>query len=203
MKELTKHRKHGNHAPIEAGTAVRPKRPRTAVPVAVPLPPITPTLIDQVCERHRGRPGELLGILEELQNLHPHKFLPPETLECVAETVGMPVSQVFSVATFYAFFNLKPQGEHTLVVCRGTACHTRGSKARLESLKRLLKLTEEEGADKIFLTTADKRFTIKTVACFGQCALAPVVEVDGKMKSHVTEVCLKELLNTLKRGKHK
>lgn len=203
MKELTKHRKHGNHAPIEAGTAIRPKRPRAAVPVAVPLPPITPTLIDQVCERHRGRPGELLGILEELQNLHPHKFLPPETLECVAETVGMPVSQVFSVATFYAFFNLKPQGEHTLVVCRGTACHTRGSKARLESLKRLLKLTEEEGADKIFLTTADKRFTIKTVACFGQCALAPVVEVDGKMKSHVTEVCLKELLNTLKRGKHK
>ena len=122
----------------------------------------------------------------------------------MAAEVGVPVSQVFSVATFYAFFNLKPQGEHTLVVCRGTACHTRGSKARLESLKRMLKLTEEEGVDKIFLTTADKKFTIKTVACFGQCALAPVVEVDGSMKSHVTEVCLKELLNGLtKRGKRK
>ncbi len=203
MKELTKHRKHGLRAPVESGPTVRPKRPRAAVPVVVPLPPITPTLINQVCEQHRGKPGELLGILEELQNLHPHKFLPPETLEAVAETVGVPVSQVFSVATFYAFFNLKPQGEHTLIVCRGTACHTRGSKARLESLKRLLKLTEEEGADKLFLTTADKKFTVKTVACFGQCALAPVVEVDGKMKSHVTEVCLKELLNSLKRGKHK
>lgn len=155
--------------------------------------------MDQVIANHRGKPGELLGILEELQTLHPHKFLPPETLEYVAETLGVPVSQVFSVATFYAFFNLKPQGEHTLVVCRGTACHTRGSKARLEALKRILNLKEEEGAEKIFLTTADKQFTIKTVACFGQCALAPVVEVDGRMRSHVTEVCLKELVDGLTR----
>jgi len=204
MKELTKSRKHGMHAPVEAAVTVKPSRRRAVAPVVSPPSPITPEVMDQVCAQHRGKPGELLGILEELQTRHPHKFLPPETLEYVAEKVGVPVSQVFSVATFYAFFNLKPQGEHTLVVCRGTACHTRGSKARLESLKRMLKLTEEEGVDKIFLTTADKRFTIKTVACFGQCALAPVVEVDGSMKSHVTEVCLKELLNGLtKRGKRK
>jgi len=156
--------------------------------------------MDEVIAGRRGKPGALLGILEDLQTLHPHKFLPPETLEYVAEKVGLPVSQVFSVATFYAFFNLQPQGEHTLVVCRGTACHTRGSKSRLEALKRILNLKEEEGAEKIFLTTADKRFTIKTVACFGQCAMAPVVEVDGRMKSHVTEVCLKELVNALAKG---
>ena len=155
--------------------------------------------MDEVIARHRGRPGELLGIMEELQILHPHKFLPPET-QAVAEKVGVPVSQVFSVATFYAFFNLQPQGEHTLVVCRGTACHTRGSKARLEALKKILDLREEEGAEKVFLTTLDRKFTIKTVACFGQCAMAPVVEVDGSMKSHVTEVCLKELVNSLTRG---
>ena len=165
---------------------------------------MTPALMDEVLAKHRGTPGELLGVLEELQNRHPHKFLPLETLEYVAEAIAVPVAQVFSVATFYAFFNLKPQGEHTLVVCRGTACHTRGSKARLEALKRILNLKEEEGAEKIFLTTADKQFTIKTVACFGQCALAPVVEVDGKMRSHVTEVCLKELVDGLTRGgKHK
>lgn len=165
---------------------------------------MTPAVMAEVLAKHRGQPGELLGILEDLQNLHPHKFLPLETLEYVAERTGVPVSQVFSVATFYSFFNLKPQGEHTLVVCRGTACHTRGSKARLEALKRMLNLQEEEGAEKIFLTTPDKKFTIKTVACFGQCALAPVVEADGKMQSHVTEVCLKELLNSLtKRGRKK
>jgi NADH-quinone oxidoreductase subunit E len=164
---------------------------------------MTMAVINEVIGRHRGKPAELLGILEELQTLHPHKFLPLETLEHVAERTGLPVSQVFSVATFYAFFNLQPQGEHTLVVCRGTACHTRGSKARLETLKRLLNLKEEEGAERVFLTTADKKFTIKTVACFGQCALAPVVETDGKMLNHVTEVCLKELVNALTKGKTK
>lgn len=204
MKSLPKYRKHDTPGTREAGITVRSKHPRCVAPAALLVPPITPALIDAVCAQHSGQPGELLGILENLQTRHPHKFLPPETLEHVAEKVGVPVSQVFSVATFYTFFNLQPQGEHTLIVCRGTACHTRGSKARLESLKRLLKLTEEQGVDKVFLTTADKKFTIKTVACFGQCALAPVVEVDGKMKSHVTEVCLKELLHGLtKRGRRK
>jgi len=204
MRAPIKSRKHGTAAADGAVHAARARRTRTAAPAVPVVPPITQALMDQICERHRGRPGELLGVLGTLQNLHPHKFLPPETLEYVAEKVGVPVSQVFSVATFYAFFNLRPQGEHTLVVCRGTACHTRGSKARFEALKRMLNLKEEETADKVFLTTADKKFTIKTVACFGQCALAPVVEVDGRMESHVTEVCLKELLNGLtKKGRRK
>lgn len=161
---------------------------------------MTPTLMDSVIKKHQGKPGELLGILEELQNRHPHKYLPAETLEYVAEKSGLPVSQVYSVATFYAFFNLKPQGEHTLVVCRGTACHTRGSKSLLESLKKILNLKEEEGSEKIFLTTPDRKFTVKTVACFGQCAMAPVVEVDGKMHSHVTEMKLKGLIDALVKG---
>lgn len=197
MKQLTKHRRAG--LPAAAAAAELPRARRSKATAPAPFP-ISPAVMDPVIERRRGRPGELLGILEDLQNQHPHKFLPAATLEYVAEKLGVPVSQVFSVATFYAFFNLQPQGEHTLVVCRGTACHTRGSKARLEALKRLLNLKEEEGAEKIFLTTADKQFTLKTVACFGQCALAPVVEVDGKMQSHVTEICLKEWVNGLARG---
>jgi NADH-quinone oxidoreductase subunit E len=201
MKALIKSRKSGQAVSVEAGASPRPKRSKAPSPAPAPVPM---AVMDAVLAKRRGQPGELLGILEDLQNLHPHKFLPLQTLEYVAERTGVPVSQVFSVATFYSFFNLKPQGEHTLVVCRGTACHTRGSKARLEALKRMLNLTEEDGAEKVFLTTPDKQFTIKTVACFGQCALAPVVEADGKMQSHVTEVCLKELLNSLtRRGRKK
>lgn len=195
MKNLAKPRKSTRRAPVGARQTTRRTHPPAAAPETLPS-----ALVDEVFARHQGKPGALLSTLEELQTLHPHKFLPPETLEQVAERTGLPVSQVFSVATFYAFFNLQPQGEHTLVVCRGTACHTRGSKARLETLKRLLNLKEEEGAERIFLTTPDNRFTIKTVACFGQCALAPVVEVDGAMRNHVTEVCLKELLNGLTKG---
>ncbi len=201
MNDLTKYRVSDKSTRVGAGKGPARKRNKPSVPAPAT---ITPATMDQVISKHRNKPGELLGILEELQNLHPNKFLPTETLEYVAEEIGLPVSQVYSVATFYAFFNLKPQGKHTLVVCRGTACHTRGSKALFEALKKHLNLKEEDDTEKIFLTTADKIFTIKTVACFGQCALAPVVEGDGKMNNHVTQVSLKELVNGLtKRGKSK
>jgi NADH-quinone oxidoreductase subunit E len=148
-------------------------------------------LIDRVIGDQAGRPGALLGILERLQEHNRHKYLPMETLEYVAARTGVPQSQVYGVATFYALFNLDPQGTHTVAICRGTACHTRGSRALLERVKLQLSLEETtEGADKLTLTTPDRRFTIRTVACFGQCALAPVVEVDHAIRGHVKEQAL-------------
>ena len=148
-------------------------------------------LIDRIIGEQVGRPGALLGILEKLQEHSRHKYLPMETLEYVAARTGIPQSQVYSVATFYALFNLEPQGTHTVTICRGTACHTRGSRALLERVKIQLGLHEEEdGADKINLTTPDRRFTVRTVACFGQCALAPVVEIDHAIRGHVKEQVL-------------
>ena len=148
-------------------------------------------MIDGIIADRSGRPGALLGILEKLQDHNPHKFLPMETLEYVATRTGVPQSQVYGVATFYALFNLDPQGTHTVAICRGTACHTRGSRALLERVKLQLGLQESaDGADKITLTTPDRRFTIRTVACFGQCALAPVVEVDHAIRGHVKEQAL-------------
>jgi NADH-quinone oxidoreductase subunit E len=148
-------------------------------------------LIDRIIGDHAGRPGTLLGILEKLQDNNRHKYLPMETLEYVAARTGIPQSQVYGVATFYALFNLDPQGTHTIAICRGTACHTRGSRALLERVKLQLNLQEvSDGADKLSLTTPDRRFTIRTVACFGQCALAPVVEVDHAIRGHVKEQAL-------------
>jgi NADH-quinone oxidoreductase subunit E len=148
-------------------------------------------LIDRIIADHAGRPGALLGILEKLQERNPHKYLPMETLEYVAARTGVPQSQIYGVATFYALFNLDPQGTHTVAICRGTACHTRGSRALLERVKLQLGLQETgDGADKVALTTPDRRFTIRTVACFGQCALAPVVEVDHAIRGHVREQAL-------------
>jgi NADH-quinone oxidoreductase subunit E len=148
-------------------------------------------LIDRVIGDQAGRPGALLGILERLQEHNRHKYLPMETLEYVAVRTGVPQSQVYGVASFYALFNLDPQGTHTVAICRGTACHTRGSRALLERVKLQLGLEEAgEGADKLTLTTPDRRFTIRTVACFGQCALAPVVEVDHAIRGHVKEQAL-------------
>jgi NADH-quinone oxidoreductase subunit E len=161
--------------------------------------------LDNLFRRYKGRPGMLLLILEEAQERHPNRYLPPEVLEYISARTGIPGSQVYSVATFYALFNLKPQGEHSISICRGTACHTRGSRTLLERTKLQLglKKEEEEGsADKLTVTTPDLRFTLRTLACFGQCALAPVVEVDHQILSHVNERALEREIKSLQGGKH-
>jgi NADH-quinone oxidoreductase subunit E len=160
--------------------------------------------IDQVITRQSGRPGELLGILEAVQERNPHKYLAPETLQYIAERLDIPLSRLYSVATFYALFNLDPQGDNTICICRGTACHTRNSRALLESLRLELGLGMDDGddgseADKLTLTTPDQRFTVRTVACFGQCALAPVVEINHRICGHVNERTLQREVRSLER----
>ena len=142
--------------------------------------------IDQVIASHSGRPGALLGVLEAVQNQHPRKYLPEDTLRYVASKLQVPLARIYSVATFYALFNLQPQGEHTICICRGTACHTRGSRDLLDSVRLDLGL-EHAGDGEDSTTSPDGKFTIRTVACFGQCALAPVVEVDHHICGHVNE----------------
>ena len=90
-------------------------------------------LLDRVIAEQAGRPGALLSILETIQEQHRHKYLPIEALEYVAARTDVPLAQIYSVATFYALFNLEPQGEHTICICRGTACHTRGSRNLLRA----------------------------------------------------------------------
>jgi NADH-quinone oxidoreductase subunit E len=161
-------------------------------------------LIDGVIAEQAGRPGALLGILQRLQEESQHKYLPMGTLEYVARRTGIAQAQVFSVASFYALFNLDPQGDHTVAICRGTACHTRGSRPLLERVKLQLGLrdpgAEGGNADKVSLTTPDLRFTLRTVACFGQCALAPVVEVDHAIRGHVSEQSLIREVEQLRKG---
>ena len=142
-------------------------------------------------------------LLEEIQERQPNKYLPAEYLENLATRTGIPGAQIYSVATFYALFNLKPQGKHSVCICRGTACHTRGSRDLLERMKLRLGLVadEEDGsADKLSMTTPAGRFTLRTVACFGQCALAPVVEVDHSILGHVNERALEREVEALKKG---
>jgi NADH-quinone oxidoreductase subunit E len=160
--------------------------------------------IDQAIAKNTGRPGALLGILEAVQEHHPHKYLSSEALRYVAVRLDIPLSRIYSFATFYALFNLEPQGDNTVCICRGTACHTRNSRSLLESIRLELGLglSEEEeagDADKLALTTKDGKFTVRTVACFGQCALAPVVEVNHRICGHVNERTLQREVRALER----
>ena len=156
--------------------------------------------VDGVIARRTGRPGALLGILEAVQDHNRNKYLPLETLEYIALKTGVPLARVYSVATFYSLFNLDPQGDHTISICRGTACHTRGSRNLLQSARVDLGLDDISEEEKVLLTTPDKKFTIRTVACFGQCAMAPVVEVDHRICGHVNERSLQREIANVDRG---
>lgn len=158
--------------------------------------------IDQLIARRGGRPGALLGILEAVQSHDPRKYLSMGTLRYIAEKTRVPLSRIYSVATFYSLFNLQPQGANTICICRGTACHTRGSRNLLESLRLELGLDDTgdgSGADKLSITTPDGQFTVRTVACFGQCALAPVAEINHHICGHVNERTLEREISALKR----
>ncbi len=155
--------------------------------------------IDAVVGRQGGRPGALLGILQQVQNHHPRKFLPIQTLEYIGARTGIPLSRIYSVATFYALFNLEPQGLDTVSVCRGTACHTRGSRDLLEKLMMHYGFqTARDGeTDQLSITTPDGNTTLRTVACFGQCALAPVVEINHAIFGHMNEQILQRELDAM------
>jgi NADH-quinone oxidoreductase subunit E len=158
--------------------------------------PLPEAIIDEIIARHPDRTGDVLGILEEIQQRHPLKYLPAETHDCVARKIGVARSQILSVITFYAFFNLKPQGRHTVSVCRGTACHTHGSKQLLDGLKAFAGFYDgdDNTGSATSFTTPDCQLTIRTVACFGQCALAPVAAIDHEIHGHVSDFSLRKLV---------
>ena len=105
-------------------------------------------------------------------------YLPPASLRIVAEKTGTPLVDIYSVATFYKAFSLKPRGKHLASVCLGTACHVRGGPAVAKEWERELGVCGGQ-------TTADREFTLETVNCLGACALGPVVVVDGHYFRHV------------------
>lgn len=156
-------------------------------------------VIKALAAEHAGKPGALLSILEKVQDQDQFRHLSEEALRLVAETTGEALSRVYSVATFYSYFNLKPQGKHTITVCRGTACHTRGSLALLQEAMNLLGEPEFREDEEPSFTTSDKLFTVRTVACFGQCALAPVVAVDETIYSSISTTRLCSVINAIRK----
>jgi NADH-quinone oxidoreductase subunit E len=120
------------------------------------------------------RPDEagvsLISVLEEIQAKY--RYLPREAMILVGEGLGLPLSQVYSVATFYNAFSMMPRGRHNVCVCVGTACHVRGAKPVLNRLEELLHVKPGE-------TTPDWNYSLETVNCLGACALGPIVVVDG------------------------
>ncbi len=132
--------------------------------------------IDQIIDKHQGEASSLIQVLLEIQS--EDHWLPKEALERVSEKLQVPLTRIQHIATFYKAFSLVPKGRHEIHICVGTACHVRGGRRILETVERELGLQPGE-------TSEDYKFSLERVACFGACALAPVMVVNktvyGKM----------------------
>jgi NADH-quinone oxidoreductase subunit E len=126
--------------------------------------------IDKIIKKYEGKPGAIISVLEDVQETQ--GYLPQTILEEISEKMHVPLSRLFSMATFYSAFSLKPRGKHTLYVCLGTACHVRGGARITKGLTKQLGVKPGD-------TTEDKNFTLETLRCIGCCSLAPVIKVDN------------------------
>ena len=127
--------------------------------------------VKAIISKYNGDKGQLVSILQDIQT--EYHYLPKEALIKVSETMAIPVSRVYDVATFFIAFSLEPRGKHLINVCLGTACHVRGGEMLIEHIGRLLNIKAGE-------TTQDMQFTLEAVNCLGCCALGPVMVLDGK-----------------------
>ncbi|MBN2443848.1 MAG: NAD(P)H-dependent oxidoreductase subunit E [Spirochaetales bacterium] len=120
----------------------------------------------------------LIPILQDIQNTF--GYLSKESIAATSRHFNIPASKIYGVATFYNQFKLHPPGKYHIQICRGTACHVKGSLTILEKLTRELKIGPNE-------TTKDGLFSIEVVACIGACGLAPVMAVNGKYYAHLNQ----------------
>jgi len=139
---------------------------------------MNPANILPIVEKYRSRRGGLISVLEEIQSKF--GYLPEDALRVVAEQTQRDIVDIYSVATFFRAFRLKPRGKHLTSVCLGTACHVRGGPTIAEEFEHKLSIKSNNQ------TTPDREFTLETVRCLGACALAPIVVVDGHYFPHVT-----------------
>ena len=141
--------------------------------------------IRQIAREYRGREGSLIQVLHMAQTIY--GYLPLEVQQIVADELGLPLSEVSGVVTFYSFFSTQPRGEHTIRVCLGTACYVRGGKKIVERLQELLEVGVGD-------TTADRKFTLEVARCIGACGLAPAMSIDDTVYKQVNPERLESIL---------
>ena len=133
------------------------------------------TLIE---EKYGNNPEALVMVLQDINA--EYNYIPPAALHYVAEKFDIPLSKVYSVATFYKAFHLEPRGRHIVSQCVGTACHVRGAMKIKGKVEKSLSIKEGEN-------TEDMRYTFETVRCIGCCSLGPVLKVDEEVYSNVEQ----------------
>ena len=147
-------------------------------------------MLDTILENHGYDKLKMIAIMQDIQK--ELRYLPEEYLRYVAEKLGVSMSQIFGVATFYENFSLDPKGKYIVKCCNGTACHVRKSDKVQEVLY------EETGTSEEHNTSADMLFTVERVSCLGACGLAPVCTVNDVVHPEMTPEKMRELIASLK-----
>ena len=147
--------------------------------------------LDAILKRYpNAQRDSLIPILQEVQS--EQGFLSRETVVLIGQHLRLPTSKIYGVATFYNQFRFQPQGKFHVQVCRGTACHVKGSAAILDVVRRELKI--EPGQ-----TSRDGQFSLEVVACIGACGLAPVIAINGEFHAGVTTQKVGKILDSYRR----
>lgn len=141
--------------------------------------------LNEILFSYKGREDELIPILQQVQQVL--GYLPELVMKKVAKFLKLPESAVFGVGTFYAQFKLVPSGRNIIKVCRGTACHVRGAAGILGEVEKQLGIKSGE-------STPDLEYSLEAIACFGSCALAPVMVIGHNVYGRMTPAKVKEVL---------
>jgi len=147
---------------------------------------------ESILRKYDYKKSRIIQILNEIQKVN--NYLPKDVLEHVSLRLKLPLSNIYSIATFYSAFSLKPRGKHLITVCMGTACHVRGAPMVLSRLEDKLQIKPDG-------TTPDNEFTLKTVNCLGACALAPIVVIDEEYHGQTTVNKVDKLLKVYEKKK--
>jgi NADH-quinone oxidoreductase E subunit len=146
--------------------------------------------VDTVLKRHpRAGRDALIPILQEVQENQ--GYLSREAVVLISKHLNLPATKIYGVATFYNQFRFQPKGKYHITVCRGTACHVKGSNRVLEMAQKLLKLKPGQ-------TSRDRLFSLETVACMGACGLSPVMNLNGEFYAKVTPQKLVKIIQECK-----
>lgn len=142
--------------------------------------------LDEVIKQYKGKPGGLIPVLHQAQLIF--GYLPKDVQIRVAEGLGLPLSEVYGVITFYSLFSLQPRGKHTIGICLGTACYVKGA-------AEILKALEDKLGIKVGESTEDGLFSLMQTRCLGACGLAPVLTIGEDVYGRLTPEMLPDILN--------
>ena len=146
--------------------------------------------LESILKGRNSQPHQLIEVLQDVQEHY--GYIPEEAMREISKTLGVPLIEVYRVASFYKAFKLKPSGKYVITICNGTACHVRGSQLLLDQATNQLGIKPGEVSD-------DGMFSIEYVNCLGACALGPIASENGTSHHHMTPAKLRKFINSLNR----